>query len=777
MDKITKSNFLSKGPFLPVYSAKFNELVDEVNAIETGSALDIEYDASVGVTDPMIDLDANVTGVAYTAVDIDVDIVTTALTADAVYGVNVDMTGLAADSDTSVLASFYAEQHCVSTSRANTTGLIVAVDGTRDTADDDIGVLVGFGETMNHASANAYGVKVATTSMTHTNGTFFGLYVTVPHTVTAGTASACELYVDSAEKNNPKYGLLISKDLTNSTAVGALSQTNEALTILQASATSATASGASTVSNTTAYIATTNSTTVASADVYSSVNLGLLYTATTATAGTATNDSTLIYGIYQLAETAGTLTCDSFDVAKFTFQNTGTPVFNAGTYNIMYLYALNTNSPAYTAGSYFNGLNVNLADMLVTDADLALTGVHITVPTAGAAGQSALFASDGVREITLVSNAHAIVATGDILVYGTGVTSGHMLDFEDLAITTGSVIDYIGITTKTSAYLFNGSMTTSTLDATFIADDFSISCDHDGVGADTLRMIRRVWSGDTPNGTANAELELVELAYSGTTGNGAATGGTLMGMYIDIGGTSNGSAINVTGLKVDLSSHTRTSANTVYGLYVDAALNSGYCTSAAYFADSTYSLLICDELAHLATSDNYLIFESPSTTPGAGFNAAGGLKYSPRGMGGVGGLILTEWYINLAAATVSSVATANDIIGEAAGGAAYIGQILNTLMGTLVSMEIICVEVPATGDDDIDFSIATAATGAYDADVTALAGYATIYAPGGAWTVSRVLVASANIPATGEYVYLSSGNGDTAGAYTAGKFILRFYGV
>jgi len=161
----------------------------------------------------------------------------------------------------------------------------------------------------------------------------------------------------------------------------------------------------------------------------------------------------------------------------------------------------------------------------------------------------------------------------------TGTCATACIDFGAASVTTGSLIDYVGITGKVSGYLFNGTMTTSTLTDTTIIDDFSCSCASDGLAADTLRGMRRIWSGAMPNGTAVVDFKFMELQWSSAFGSGGADGGTPVILCLDSNATINDSAANFYALDVDLAGLTLTSCANFYGRIitgktgVDAAIN------------------------------------------------------------------------------------------------------------------------------------------------------------------------------------------------------------
>lgn len=170
----------------------------------------------------------------------------------------------------------------------------------------------------------------------------------------------------------------------------------------------------------------------------------------------------------------------------------------------------------------------------------------------------------------------------------TGAHSGACIDFTATSVTTGTLLDYVGITGKVSGYLFNGSMTTSTLTASTIIDDFSCSSASDGAAADTLRAIRRIWSGAMPNGTAAVDFKMVELQWTSTYGTAATKGGTPMMLSLDCDATINDSTANFVALNIDLAGMTLTSVTDVFGMTitgksgVDAAINVAGTVASAF---------------------------------------------------------------------------------------------------------------------------------------------------------------------------------------------------
>jgi hypothetical protein len=154
-----------------------------------------------------------------------------------------------------------------------------------------------------------------------------------------------------------------------------------------------------------------------------------------------------------------------------------------------------------------------------------------------------------------------------------------------------------------------------------------------------------------------------------------------------------------------------------------------------------------------------------------GFQSGAGtiLKTSVRK---TGELVKTEVFMDLTDAKSST--TDLDIIGESATLAAYLFQITAAVNGTIVYGEMTCIETPAGGIDDIDVYSATEATGKFDTGIGTLT-EAALLTKGGSWTagVTRNIVAA---PAANQYIYLTGGAAGTADTYTAGQFLLEFWG-
>jgi len=158
-------------------------------------------------------------------------------------------------------------------------------------------------------------------------------------------------------------------------------------------------------------------------------------------------------------------------------------------------------------------------------------------------------------------------------------------------------------------------------------------------------------------------------------------------------------------------------------------------------------------------------------TCGAGFRGVGTLYHSS--VEKVGDFIKTTIFIDLTGAASST--TDLDIIGTS--GVSHIGQITKEVNGTLIHGQFTCLETPATGADDIIFYSAVEGTGAFDGGIAALTEtvlYDKTSAQAGA---AATQIAFTALPAVNEYLYLVNGEGSVPATYTAGQFLIEFWGV
>lgn len=133
------------------------------------------------------------------------------------------------------------------------------------------------------------------------------------------------------------------------------------------------------------------------------------------------------------------------------------------------------------------------------------------------------------------------------------------------------------------------------------------------------------------------------------------------------------------------------------------------------------------------------------------------------------GVIITDIKLDLTG--LASVATANDVIGLSAGGVAYIGQNVVATNGVIFKMELICLETPVGGDDDVNVVADASALLEYNG-----AGGVAYGVNGGDAVAGQVVENLVQGLTANHYLYLTAGTGDTAAAYTAGQFIVRLHG-
>jgi len=104
---------------------------------------------------------------------------------------------------------------------------------------------------------------------------------------------------------------------------------------------------------------------------------------------------------------------------------------------------------------------------------------------------------------------------------------------------------------------------------------------------------------------------------------------------------------------------------------------------------------------------------------------------------------------------------------------AYITRLTTAINGIVYKGEMICVEVPTTGDPDINLAASSESGIAEDQagegqHVLINGGVATLAAK------NDITIPSGGI--VGDYLYLTHG-GTTAGTYDAGQFIIKLYGA
>ncbi len=205
---------------------------------------------------------------------------------------------------------------------------------------------------------------------------------------------------------------------------------------------------------------------------------------------------------------------------------------------------------------------------------------------------------------------------------------------------------------------------------------------------------------------------------------------------------------------------------------LDAAAGSQLFVNEGTFASCDFNQLAnLTGLTATAAELNTLHNQTLATGAGAGFTGGTGTVYK-NSVQLSGGIYYTSILFDLTG--LASSTTDLDIIGVSTT-PAHMGQITVAQNGTVLGGRMTCLEVPAGGIDDIDLYYATEATGKFDDAVTGLTETALITA-GGAWTLALVKCIADPVGIANKYLYLTGGAAGTAATYTAGKFLLEFFG-
>jgi hypothetical protein len=162
-----------------------------------------------------------------------------------------------------------------------------------------------------------------------------------------------------------------------------------------------------------------------------------------------------------------------------------------------------------------------------------------------------------------------------------------------------------------------------------------------------------------------------------------------------------------------------------------------------------------------------------ATTAGAGITAGTGTQYAS-GVLRTGTIVRTVIMIDIEGLNSS---VTNDVIGVNGGAAScHLGQYTTAVSGTVFAGNMTCLEVPVTGDTDIDLWSADESTLAEDTQISAATGELQCVTAGGAWTLNEA-IAFTVLPGANDYFYLTSGGAGADATYTAGKFLIELYGL
>jgi hypothetical protein len=205
-------------------------------------------------------------------------------------------------------------------------------------------------------------------------------------------------------------------------------------------------------------------------------------------------------------------------------------------------------------------------------------------------------------------------------------------------------------------------------------------------------------------------------------------------------------------------------------LYTNAA---GSKTSSAFAAVdlNVAEAALLSGLTATSTELNTMHSQTMATGAGAGITDGTGTIYK-NSVQLSGGIYYTRILMDLTG--VASSTTDLDIIGTGTS-PAYIGQVTAARNGTILGGTMTCLEAPTGGINDIDLYWATEATGKFDDAVAGLTETALITS-GGAWTIALTKAIADPVGIADGYLYLTGGAAGTAATYTAGKFLLQFFG-
>lgn len=161
---------------------------------------------------------------------------------------------------------------------------------------------------------------------------------------------------------------------------------------------------------------------------------------------------------------------------------------------------------------------------------------------------------------------------------------------------------------------------------------------------------------------------------------------------------------------------------------------------------------------------------------GVGITAGVDTKFGS-GVERIGSLYKTTIMIDMDG--LHSTNTDDDIIGVEGVGAAHLGQITTAKNGSMFFGRMTCLELPAGGQPDVALWSASENTGVEDTLISALNDDVEILqsqGDGTAWVAGDVIEIT-TFPVDGTWLYLVSDGAITDGEYSAGKFLIEFWGV
>lgn len=209
-------------------------------------------------------------------------------------------------------------------------------------------------------------------------------------------------------------------------------------------------------------------------------------------------------------------------------------------------------------------------------------------------------------------------------------------------------------------------------------------------------------------------------------------------------------------------------------------LTTSHYGAAGHVAAATRQAEALANLGFAATKAELEVLDQSATPPtlttgaAAGITGGTGTVYTSA-VTRLGKIVVTQLFIDLTGLSTST--TDLDVIGNdiATDLAAHIGQITTAQNGVIFAGWMSCVELPATGADDIDLYSATVGTAVFDDLVTDLTEIPLVTS-GAAWVVQTVKPFT-RMPLPNDFLYLTNGEAGTVGTYTAGQFYITMLGV
>jgi len=167
--------------------------------------------------------------------------------------------------------------------------------------------------------------------------------------------------------------------------------------------------------------------------------------------------------------------------------------------------------------------------------------------------------------------------------------------------------------------------------------------------------------------------------------------------------------------------------------------------------------------------------EDPAAT-GRGIGATTGSSYSCR-TSNINGECVTTILVDIEG--MKSKDDDGDVIGINGTHSSSLMRWETARHGVCYKAEMACIEAPTGGTADIDLKSNSTSVATYDTDGS---GYTSIIAQSGDWGIGERLGTDGSNGtqtqiANNDYLYLTAGNAAADAVYTAGKFIIKLYGV